>query len=117
MNATHNGSTALHRAVTNRNRKLIQYLIDNGANVNARVESGGTPLDWCGGDKRTSDILRKHSGKTSNELDNKKPEGKPAEDIAMQKKWSRKVCSRRYSLQPLTGTLICSSNIWRMVQK
>jgi cytohesin len=86
VNTTHDGVTALHHAVSNRDRKLVQYLIDNGANVNARDESGSTPLEWCEGDKRTSDILRKHGGKTSNELDNKKPEGKPAEDIAMQKK-------------------------------
>ena len=84
MNATHNGSTALHRAVTNRDRKLVQYLIDNGANVNARDESGSTPLEWCEGDKRTSALLRKHGGKTSNELDNKEPEKKTEEDIARQ---------------------------------
>jgi ankyrin repeat protein len=56
--------------------------------VNARDESGSTPLEWCEGDKRTSDILRKHGGKTSNELDNKKPEKKPAEDIAWAEKES-----------------------------
>ena len=89
VNTTHDGGvTALHHAVSNRDRKLVQYLIDNGANVNARDESGSTPLEWCEGDKRTSDILRKHGGKTSNELDNKKPEKKPAEDIAWAEKES-----------------------------
>ncbi len=87
VNTTHDGGvTALHHAVNNRDRKLVQSLIDNGANVNARDESGSTPLEWCEGDKRTSDILRKHGGKTSDELDNKKPEGKPAHDT----EWAEK---------------------------
>jgi hypothetical protein len=39
--------------------------------MNVKAENGSTPLDW--GDGETADLLRKHGGKTGEEL---KAEGK-----------------------------------------
>ena len=46
-----------------------------GLDVNAKDEDGDTPLDWVNvnGNRRTADLLRKHGGKTGEEL---KAEGK-----------------------------------------
>jgi ankyrin repeat protein len=45
VNATNDmGETALHAAVTHRYDKVIQYLVDHGADVNARNRQGLTPL-------------------------------------------------------------------------
>jgi len=57
---------------------LIELLvvIAKGADVNAKNKPNGwTPLDWTGinGDHATADLLRKHGGKTGEEL---KAEGK-----------------------------------------
>ena len=43
--------------------------------MNAKDEDGDTPLDWANGNgnRRTADLLRKHGGKTGEEL---KAEGK-----------------------------------------
>ena len=45
-------------------------LITKGANVNAKNDGGETPLDLAIIDKRTeiADLLRKHGGKTGEEL-------------------------------------------------
>ncbi|HJN90378.1 MAG TPA: ankyrin repeat domain-containing protein, partial [Verrucomicrobiota bacterium] len=51
--------------------EVAELLIANGANVNAKNGNGETPLDWAKGE--TADILRKHGGKTGEEL---KAEGK-----------------------------------------
>src|SRR5262249_27490056 len=38
------GDTALHAAVTHRYESVIQFLVDHGADVNARNRAGLTPL-------------------------------------------------------------------------
>jgi ankyrin repeat protein len=56
-------------------RSSPELLIAKGADVNAKAESGETPLDWAIMNKQTelTDLLRKHGGKTGEEL---KAEGK-----------------------------------------
>jgi len=44
-----------------------------GADVNAKDNDGNTPLDWAEDHPKTADLLRKHGGKTGEEL---KAEGK-----------------------------------------
>ena len=70
------GRAPLHYAAT---KEVAELLIDKGADVNVKVASGprqgGTPLDdaikWK--DTEIVDLLRKHGGKTGDEL---KAEGK-----------------------------------------
>jgi len=64
------GFTPLHRAVASRSPspKKIEFLISHGAKVNARTKAGTTPLDWVIENKKISALLRKHGGKTSEEL-------------------------------------------------
>ena len=52
------------------NEELKQHLAA-GADVNAKCNGSQTPLDWADGE--TFDLLRKHGGKTGEEL---KTEGK-----------------------------------------
>ena len=52
-------------------KETVELLIAKGADVNAKNVDGRTPLDWTGGE--TADLLRKHGGKTGEEL---KAEGK-----------------------------------------
>jgi len=53
----------------------VKDFLANGADVNAKDKGGVTPLDWATGYRRTetADLLRKHGGKTGEEL---KAEGK-----------------------------------------
>jgi ankyrin repeat protein len=63
INATNNaGDTALHAAVTHRYDTVIQYLVDHGADVNARNRQGLTPLGLlaarrAGGEKPTASTV------------------------------------------------------------
>jgi ankyrin repeat protein len=43
------GSTALHAAVVSGQPAIVQYLIDHGANVNAKTKLGWTPLMMANG--------------------------------------------------------------------
>ena len=56
-------------------KEIADLFIANGADVNANGADGRTPLDWAIKYKRTetADLLRKHGGKTAEEL---KAEGK-----------------------------------------
>ena len=74
-----NGGTPLHNAARRGRSETIKILIDNGADVNAKNVTGHTPLDMATStDARynhpeSGDLLRKHGGKTGEEL---KAEGK-----------------------------------------
>ena len=63
--------TALHEAVNSRRYEVAKVLLENGASVNAKTNVGKTPLDRAA--RKTADLLRKHGGKTGEEL---KAEGK-----------------------------------------
>ena len=59
------GHIPLHFA---KNKEIAELLIAEGADVNAKTKyNGRTPLDLAGW--RTSDLLRKHGGKTWEELE------------------------------------------------
>ncbi len=68
------GRTPLHYAATRGLKKIIELLIARGADVNTKIEvgdyKGHTPLDgaiqW--NHPETADLLRKHGGKTGEEL-------------------------------------------------
>ena len=84
VNATSQaGRTALHEAAWRGNTDLAQLLIAKGADVNAKSNGGLTPLDLAtegpSRKARTSvaRLLRKHGGKTSEELDGVKPSPPP----------------------------------------
>jgi len=74
------GGTPLHDAALRGRKEIAELLIANGADVNAKSDIGETPLDWANmgykGEppedkavkKETADLLRKHGGKTSEEL-------------------------------------------------
>jgi ankyrin repeat protein len=65
------GWTALHQAAMFGHKKIVELLIAKGADVNAKNNGGKTPLDLA--EDEIDDILRKHGGKTGEEL---KAEGK-----------------------------------------
>ena len=62
--------TPLHKAAFWGNTEIIEFLIAKGADVNAKSSSNSTPLDktYASGETETADLLRKHGGKTSEEL-------------------------------------------------
>jgi ankyrin repeat protein len=69
------GGTPLHEAAMQGHKQIVELLIAAGARVNAVDFEGETSLDnaifWR--DSDTADLLRKHGGKTGEEL---KAEGK-----------------------------------------
>jgi ankyrin repeat protein len=79
------GSTPLHFAAEGDRKEIAELLIAKGADVNAKDNYGKTPLDLAeevseddlpedkAAKKETADLLRKHGGKTGEEL---KAEGK-----------------------------------------
>ena len=69
------GGTPLHFAALEGRKAIVELLITKGAQVNVKSEDGLTPLDRAIKYQRTetADLLRKHGGKTGEEL---KAEGK-----------------------------------------
>ena len=62
------GRPLLHLAIYG-HTKIIELLIANGPDVNAKNVGGGTPLDWIiNQHSKTADLLRKYGGKNSCEL-------------------------------------------------
>ena len=69
------GETPLHFATNEGHKETVELLIAAGVDVNAKIEEGGsykgvTPLDLAISRKQTetTDLLRKHGGKTGEEL-------------------------------------------------
>ena len=62
---------SIHDAADEGNIEAVKQHLAAGADVNAKDKFGKTPLDWADGE--TADLLRKHGGKTGEEL---KAEGK-----------------------------------------
>jgi ankyrin repeat protein len=60
------GWTPLHDAAATGHKEITELLIAEGADVNETDGSGETPLDYAKGE--TADLLRKHGGKTGEEL-------------------------------------------------
>ena len=82
VNATDvGGGTPLHYAIDDGHKEVAELLIIKGADVNAKNVDGETPLDlakevseeasleYKAAKKETADLLRKHGGKTSEELE------------------------------------------------
>ena len=71
VNAKVNGVTPLHQAAIRGHKEIAKLLIAKGAHLNAKDDVGKlgrTPLDWTFGKKEIADLLRKHGGKTGEEL-------------------------------------------------
>ena len=62
------GWTALHLSSNSGKIELVKLLIDKGADINAQDVDGETPLNRAENEKPISDLLRKHGGKTAEEL-------------------------------------------------
>ena len=60
------GGTPLLGAAAKGHKEIAELLIAKGADVNAKEGDGLTPLDWAYSE--TADLLRKHGGKTGEEL-------------------------------------------------
>ncbi|MDA7520605.1 ankyrin repeat domain-containing protein [bacterium] len=66
---------SIHKAAKDGNIEAVKQHLAAGVDVNAKDVDGQTPLDWAvdKGHKEIADLLRKHGGKTREEL---KAEGK-----------------------------------------
>ena len=68
------GDTPLHGAAFSGHKEVAALLIANGADVNAKEVDDQTPLDWAAhphnpnADAEITELLRKHGGKTGEEL-------------------------------------------------
>jgi len=69
VNAQSEMGTPLHFAAAFGHKEIVELLIAKDAGVNAKSDDDDwaeTPLDWADGE--TAELLRKHGGKTSEEL-------------------------------------------------
>ena len=62
------GWTALHLSSYSGKIDIVKLLIDKGADINAQDFDGETPLNRAENEKEIADLLRKHGGKTGEEL-------------------------------------------------
>jgi len=62
------GSTPLHEAAVIGHKEIAELLIAKGADVNAKNMGGETALDEAKRKPELADLLRKHGGKTGEEL-------------------------------------------------
>ena len=62
--------TPLHEGAYNGHKGIVELLITSGADVNAMKIDGMTPLDMAtfSNHSEIADLLRKHGGKTGEEL-------------------------------------------------
>ena len=58
----------MHEAAWNGHKEVAELLIAKGADVNAKDWRGRTPLDFAKRQPEIADLLRKHGGKTGDEL-------------------------------------------------
>ena len=66
-----NGRTLLQLAALKGHKEVVELLIAKNANVNAKNKDGETPLHSAiqNDHTQTADLLRKHGGKTGEELE------------------------------------------------
>ena len=64
---------SIHEAAEEENIEAVKQHLAAGTDVNAKIEGGGTPLHIAThlGHKEIADLLRKHGGKTGEELKDK----------------------------------------------
>ena len=62
------GTTPLHYAAVMGHKEIAELLIDNGADVNLKDDGGDTPVNVSDLHKEIEDLLRKHGGKSGEEL-------------------------------------------------
>ena len=63
------GVAPLHVAAGAGHKEIAELLIGKGADVNVMADNGVTPLGAAVFHPETADLLRKHGGKTSKELE------------------------------------------------
>ena len=74
VNAMRGGGTPLHLAAHSGQKEIVELLIANGANMNAKIEVGkwkdqtSLSLAIQNNQTETAYLLRKHGGKTGEEL-------------------------------------------------
>ena len=62
------GGMPLHHAAFEGHKEIVELLLAKGADVNAKGWDGRTPVDYAIRKEETADLLRKHGGKTGEEL-------------------------------------------------
>jgi len=75
--------TPLHEATDWRHEEIVELLIAAGADVNAQTDDGLTPLGHAERHPEIADLLRKHGGKTGEELAKQEPPTAKAPDISI----------------------------------